>query len=191
MSEIDELNQALEKARDADQVASACVLYEEILTHDEEEDFASTLLYVQDLNDLGNYGQALATLQRIEDLVPKVLMMSYHWARGTVHEEIGDFSEAEVCYREADKHDNEGRGDYLVQAASMAFRRGEVGRADFLVREALKKDCERDEALSNLGGYLASQRRFVEAKTAFQEVLTIDHENENAREWLIDLEQLI
>jgi tetratricopeptide (TPR) repeat protein len=191
MSEIEELNQALEEARDADQVASACVLYEEILTQDEEEDLASTLLYVQDLNDLGNFHQALATLQRIEDFVPEVLMMSYQWAKGTVHEEMGDYSEAEACYREADKLENEGRGDYLVQAASMAFRCGEVGRAEFLVREALKKECERDEALNNLGGYLASQRRFSEAKAAFEEVLTIDRENENAREWLIDLEQLL
>ena len=164
MSELDELHQALEEARDSDQVASACVLYEEILTLDEEEDVGSTLLYAQDLTDLGNYGQALATLQRVEELVPDAAIASFHWVKGTIHQEMGDYSEAETCYREADQHESEGRGDYLVQAASMAFHRGEIGRAEFLIREALKKDCERDEALGNLGVYLASQRRFAEAK---------------------------
>lgn len=191
MSETDELYDALEEARDCDQVASACVLYEEILTHDEEEDIPSTLLYVQDLTDLGNYGQAFATLQRIEDLMPPPLEASFHWVKGTVHEEMGEYSEAETCYREADKRESENRGDYLIQAASMAFHRGEVARAEYLVREALKKECERDEALGNLGGYLASQRRFAEACDAFKQVLEIDPENENAREWLLDLDHLV
>jgi len=44
MSEIDELYEALEEARDADQVASACVIYEEILIQEEVENVASTLL---------------------------------------------------------------------------------------------------------------------------------------------------
>ena len=62
MSEIDELYEALEEARDADQVASACVIYEEILIQEEVENVASTLLYVTDLIDFGNYAQAQATL---------------------------------------------------------------------------------------------------------------------------------
>ncbi len=191
MPEIDELYEALEEARDADQVASACVLYEEILTHDDEEEIPSTLLYVQDLTDLGNYGQAFATLQRIEDLVPQPIEATFHWVKGTVHQEMGDFAEAEACYREADKRETENRGDYLVQAAGMAFHRGEPARAEYLVREALKKECERDEALGNLATYLASQRRFPEARDAFQEVLEIDPENEIAREWLLDLDHLV
>ncbi|MGD1979118.1 MAG: tetratricopeptide repeat protein [Akkermansiaceae bacterium] len=191
MPEIDELYEALEEAREADQVASACVLYEEILTNDEEEDLASTLLYAHDLIDLGNYGQALATLQRIEDLVPESGLASFYWARGTAFEETGDLAQAERCYREAAEKDRENRGGYLIQAAGMAFRQGEPAKAEYLVREALKADCERDEAYGNLGYYLACQRRFSEARTAFEEVLRIDPENENAREWLMDLEHLV
>lgn len=191
MSETNELYEALQEAREADQVASACVLYEEILTQDEEEDLPSTLLYVQDLTDLGNYGQALATLQRIDDLIPSSFEATHHWVKGTVHQEMGDYAEAEACYREADKCQGESRGDYLIQAASMAFHCGESARAEYLVREALKKECERDEALGNLGAYLASQRRFPEARDTFQQVLEIDPENENAREWLLDLDHLL
>lgn len=191
MAEIDELYEALEEARDADQVASACVLYEEILTQDDEEDVSSTLLYAQDLTDLGNYAQALATLARIEELIPASGMASFQWVKGTVFEETGRFAEAESCFREADQHDPQKRGDYLVQAASMAFRQGEPGRAEFLVREALKKECECKEALANLGASLASQRRYAEAKVTFEEVIALDPKNENAREWLLDLDALV
>jgi tetratricopeptide (TPR) repeat protein len=76
-------------------------------------------------------------------------------------------------------------------AANMAFHQGEPAKAEYLVREGLKYQCERDEAYSSLGGYLASQRRFPEAKSAFEEVLKIDPENEHATEWIEDLEQLL
>jgi Tfp pilus assembly protein PilF len=73
----------------------------------------------------------------------------------------------------------------------MAFHRGEAAKAEYLVREALKYQCDRDEAYGNLGGYLASQRRFTEACAAFREVLKIDSENDHANEWIEDLEQVV
>lgn len=190
MSEIDELFEALEEAREADQVASACVIYEEILTLDDVEDAAQTLLYIRDLVDLGNFGQAEATLDRVFELVDQENQHFWYWTKGTFCEETGDFAEAESSFRKAHKCSSQ-RGDYLVQAASMAFRQGESAKAEYLVREALKLPCEKDEALSNLGGYLASQRRFEEARATFQEVLAIDARNEHAHEWLEDLGQLL
>ena len=55
MSEIEELYEVLEEAREADQVASACVIYEEILTQEDVENVMSTLLYATDLIDFGNF----------------------------------------------------------------------------------------------------------------------------------------
>ena len=190
MSEIEELYEALEEAREADQVASACVIYEEILTLEDVENVASSLNYAADLIDFGNYAQAEATLSRLgelcqDDEAEELLLFVF----ATLHEKRGEFAEAEKFYRQAHEK-NTVRGDYLVLAASMAFHRGEAGKAEFLVREALKYQCERDEALSNLGGYLASQRRFREAKAAYEEVLKIDPKDEHALEWVEDLEQL-
>lgn len=190
MSEIEELYEALEEARDADQVASACVIYEEILTLEDTENIISTLLYATDLIDFGNYTQAEATLNRVSELCENddaSELLLYNFA--TLHEKRGEFAEAEKYYRQAYEKDTT-RGDLLVMAAGMAFHRGEAAKAEYLVREALKSQCDRDEAYGNLGGYLASQRRFAEAITAYEEVLKIDPGNEHAREWIEDLEQL-
>lgn len=190
MSETEELYEALEEAREADQVASACVIYEEILTLEDVENVFSTLLYATDLIDFGNFAQAEATLHRVSELCDddesKELLL---FNLATLHEKRGEFAEAEKYYRQAHER-NTTRGELLVMAANMAFHRGEAGKAEYLVREALKYQCDRDEAYSNLGGYLASQRRFSEACEAFQEVLKVDPANEHAREWLEDLKQL-
>lgn len=190
MSEIEELYEALEEAREADQVASACVIYEEILTLEDVENVFSTLLYATDLIDFGNFAQAEATLHRVSELCDddesKELLL---FNLATLHEKRGEFSEAEKCYRQAHEK-NTTRGELLVMAANMAFHRGEAAKAEYLVREALKYQCDRDEAYSNLGGYLASQRRFSEAREAFEEVLKIDPGSDHAKEWIEDLEQL-
>ncbi len=191
MSEIEELYEALEEARDADQVASACVIYEEILTQEDVENILSTLLYATDLIDFGNFAQAESTLHRVSELcddseAQELLLFNL----ATLHEKRGEFSSAEKHYRLAHEQ-NTTRGELLLLAANMAFHQGEAGKAEYLVREGLKYQCDRDEAYSSLGGYLASQRRFAEAKAAFEEVLKIDSENEHAYEWIEDLDQLL
>lgn len=191
MSEIDELYEALEEAREADQVASACVIYEELLMNEEVENVFSTLLYVTDLIDLGNYAQAEATLNRIEELCEADDARELHcFNRATLHEKRGELAEAEKYYRQAHEY-NTSRGELLLMAAEMAFHRGEVGRAEFLARESLKFQGDKAEAYGTLGAYLASQRRFAEARTMFAEVLALDPDNEHAREWLLDLEPLL
>jgi Flp pilus assembly protein TadD len=191
MTEIEELYEALEEAREADQVASACVIYEEILTQEDVENVFATLLYATDLIDFGNFTQAEATLNRVTELCEddestELLLFN----KATLHEKRGEFAEAEKCYRQAHEK-NTTRGELLIMAANMAFHRSEPAKAEYLVREAFKFQCERDEAYSNLGGYLASQRRFSEAREAFLEVLKIDPKNEHAQEWLEDLEQVV
>ncbi|YCM44871.1 tetratricopeptide repeat protein [Verrucomicrobiaceae bacterium 227] len=190
MSEIEELYEELEEAQELDQVASACILYEEILTLEDEENVQATLLYVTDLIDLGNTGQAEATLLRIEELCEGDVESDWHAAFGQLNHYRGRYEDAEKNYRAAHELRTD-RGDYLVLAAASAFQRGEAAKAEYLVREALKYQCEQDEAYSNLGTYLASQRRFEEAAGCFREVLKIDSGHEFAREWLADLEQVI
>jgi len=190
MSEIEELYEELEEAQEQDQVASACILYEEILTLEDEENIPATLLYVADLIDLGNVGQAEATLLRIEELCEGDLEADWHAGFGQLNHHRGRFEEAEKNYRLAHELRTD-RGDYLILAAASAFQRGEAAKAEYLVREALKYQCEQDEAYTNLGTYLAGQRRFEEAAGAFRKVLELDLGNEFASEWLADLEQVI
>lgn len=190
MSEIEDLYEELEEAQERDQVASACLLYEEILTLEDEENVLATLLYVADLIDLGNISQAEATLLRIEELCEGELASDWHAARGQLNHHRGRYEDSEKDYRAAHELRTD-RGDYLILAAASAFQRGEAGKAEYLVREALKYQCEKEEAYTNLGTYLASQRRFEEAGDCFQKVLKLDAENEFAREWLEDLELVI
>ena len=190
MSEIEELYDALEAAQENDQVASACVLYETILTLEDEENVSATLLYVADLIDLGNPGQAEATLLRVEELCEGELESEWHAAFGHLNHHRGRFEEAERNYRMAHELRTD-RGDFLLLAAGSAFQRGEAAKAEYLVREALKYQCEQAEAFTNLGTYLASQRRFEEARESFKKALKLDRDNEFAHEWLADLDQVI
>ncbi len=191
MSEIEELYEVLEEARDTDQVASACVIYEEILTQEDVENVMSTLLYTTDLIDLGNFAQAEATLLRVTDLCDEAESKELLFFNvATLHEKKGELRDAEKYYRLAHEQ-NTTRGELLLMAANMAFHQGEPAKAEYLVREGLKYQCEQAEAHSSLGFYLASQRRFPEAKTAFQEVLKIDPGNEYAIEWIEDLNPLL
>jgi tetratricopeptide (TPR) repeat protein len=191
MSEIEELYQVLEEAREADQVASACVIYEEILIQEDVENVMSTLLYVTDLIDFGNFAQAEATLLRVTELCDEVESQELLFFNlATLHEKKGEFRDAEKYYRLAHEQ-NTTRGELLLIAANMAFHQGEPAKAEYLVREGLKYQCAQDEAYSSLGFYLASQRRFSEAKTAFDKVLEIDPENEYATEWIEDLNPLL
>ncbi|MBT4799312.1 tetratricopeptide repeat protein [bacterium] len=191
MSEIEELYEVLEEAREADQVASACVIYEEILTQEDVENVMSTLLYATDLIDFGNFAQAEATLLRVTDLCDEAESQELLFFNlATLYEKKGELRDAEKHYRLAHEQ-NTTRGELLLMAANMAFHQGEPAKAEYLVREGLKYQCAQDEAYSSLGFYLASQRRFPEAKTAFQEVLKIDPENEYAIEWIEDLNPLL
>jgi len=141
MSEIEELYEALEEAREADQVASACLIYEEILTQEDVENVFSTLLYATDLIDFGNFAQAEATLERVgelcEDDEAKELLL---FNKATLCEKLGRFEEAEKYYRDAHEK-NTTRGELLVMAGNMAFHCNESAKAEYLVREALKYQC--------------------------------------------------
>lgn len=188
MTEIDELYEALEEARENDAVASACVIYEAILTEEEEENVPSTLLYVNDLVDLGDLARAEACLVRVEELCESVEERElFAYQQGNLAERRGQLEEAEKWYRAAFERNPE-RADYLLMAAEVVFHRGEAAKAEHLVREALKGEVDREQAWCQLGAYLASMRRFAEAIEVFERVLAEDPDHEHASEWLDDLQ---
>ena len=67
MSEIEELYEVLEEAREADQVASACVIYEEILTQEDVENVKvehntyNMNIWLQIFGYFANYGKLTNT----------------------------------------------------------------------------------------------------------------------------------
>ncbi len=192
-AELEALYEALEEAQGNDQVASACFIYENILTIEETENIGATLLYVTDLIDLGNIGQAEATLVRIEELCEDNEagdLCMWHSVSADLHAHVGRYEEAIAAYRKAHELDTS-RGDLLALAANAAFQTGEAGKAEYLIREALKFPCEQSEVQAALGTYLAAQRRFQEATDAFKKALSLDAENTFAAEWIEDLEQLV
>lgn len=192
MSSINDLLELLEDAEERDQLATARHLYEQILVEDEaDENLAATLLYVANLVDLGDLNHAEATLSRIEEDLPDDLKATFHSQRGDLHSHRGSYAEAEKEYRAADKIDSN-EGEYLVFAAQAAFQQGEIGRAEYLIREAIAIGGEvLDEAYGNLAGYLVAQQRYQEAKICYEKVVSLDPENDHAQEWIEDLNRVL
>ena len=80
----------------------------------------------------------------------------------------------------------------LIYAGAVAFRQGELDRAEGYLRRAImcSEGCI-DEAYFNLGGCLLSRKRYEEARECYAEALSIDPEDEKARAWLEDVERVI
>jgi len=192
MSSINELIEQLESAEELDQLATARFLYEKILVEDEaDENYAATLMYVANLVDLGDLNHAEATLARIEEDIPGDLRAAFLSQRGDLQSHRGNYPDAEKDYREANKIDSN-EGEYLVFAAQAAFQQGEVARAEYLIREAIAVGGEvLDEAYGNLAGYLVAQQRYQEAKLCYEKVLSLDSQNDHAREWISDLDRVL
>ena len=192
MSSINDLLELLDDAEELDQLATARHLYEKILVKDEaDENYAATLMYVANLVDLGDLNHAEATLARIEEEIPEDLSAAFLSQRGDLQSHRGNYAEAEKDYREANKIDSN-EGEYLVFAAQAAFQQGEVARAEYLIREAIAIGGEvLDEAYGNLAGYLVAQKRYQEAKVCYEKVVSLDTDNDHAREWIEDLNKVL
>lgn len=81
---------------------------------------------------------------------------------------------------------------YLIYAASAAFRRGDIERAESLARQATGcTDGSIDEAWFNLGGYLLSAKRYSEAADCYRRALEIDPDYDIAHERLRDVELIL
>lgn len=177
----------LGEAEDADQEAYVRFLCEEILAA--HPDHALTLVrYARVLISFAQYEKAAEALDRAEALImPERL----HWVlgqRGHLLAHTGDFDLAEAEYLDAHQLEPE-QASYLIYAGSVAFRRGDLRRAEELARQATQcRDGCIDEAYFNLGGYLLSQQRYAEARECYVRAIEIDPDYEIARERLDDVD---
>ena len=181
---------ALNDADDAGHVALARIISEEIL--DQSPDHGPTLiLYAGFLLDLGLYEDAARVLDRAEAVVPKKILHLVLAQRGHRLECMGDFSRSEELHLEAHALDPDD-ATYLIYAGSVAFKRGDIHRAEELARKAAScsEGCI-DEALFNLGGYLLAQKRYDEARDCYLRALEIDPDYSIARKRLADVERAI
>ncbi len=190
MASRDELYEALSLAEENDQLATARVLYEEIL-QDDPENGALQILHAANLIELGDLATAEEVLGSAGDLLEEdEIRPGYLVQRGNLARERGALEEAEAHFREAHKLNKED-GDPLILAASVASARGELAKAEYLVREAAKLPETAEEGYFQLGNILVSQQRYEEAYETFSKVLELAPGNELAEEWQEDLAQVL
>ncbi|HWL51685.1 MAG TPA: tetratricopeptide repeat protein [Chthoniobacteraceae bacterium] len=190
MSPTQELIEALTRADEAGHVAYTRQLCEKILA--QWPDHGPTLLrHASALIDLALYDEAAAVLERAASVVPTGQLRLVFAGRGHRLKQMGNFAAAEEEYLKAHQLDPD-NATYLVYAGSAAFCRGDLSRAEALVRKAL--DCSEgslDEAYFNLGGYLLAQKRFAEARDCYLRALEIDPQYLIAKTRLADVELAI
>lgn len=185
-----ELLDELREADEAGQTAYTRDLCETVLG--KWPDHSPTLIrYARALIELAMYDEAASVLDRAEAVVPEEKKHLVFAQRGHRLEHMGDFSGAEEQHLEAHARDPDD-ATYLIYAGSVAFRRGDIHRAEQLMRQAL--ECSEgclDEAHFNLGGHLLAQRRYTEARDCYLRALEIDPNYSIAKKRLADVELVI
>lgn len=188
MPDSDELLELLQDAEDRDQLATARVLYEAILDQ-ETDQVALQVLYAANLIELGDLTTAEQVISQIDEIEEQETQAGLLTQKANLARARADFSTAESFYREAHKLADDG-GENLLNAAVMASQRGELAKAEYLLREGIKIESEfQSDAWFNLGGNLIAQQRYDEARKCYDAVLVIDPQHDLASEWLEDLDQ--
>jgi tetratricopeptide (TPR) repeat protein len=103
---------------------------------------------------------------------------------------MGAYAEAESLFLAAHELDPSD-ATYLIYAFSAASARGDLSRAEELIRRAL--ECQEgclDEAYFNLGGCLLRKKQYEEARRCYVQALEIDPDYEIAKKRLADLDAL-
>ena len=180
----------LRDADDSNLIGLSRYLCERILESDPNNPQILTN-YARHEISLGQYKAAKEALDRAEKNVSPEKLKFIYAQRGHLLENMGKFIEAEQLFLKA--HDlDQTDATFLIFAASAAFREGEIERAEIHARKAtLCKEGSIDEAFFNLGGYLLSQRKYVEAKECYKKVLKIDPNYEFAKERLEDVSNIL
>jgi tetratricopeptide (TPR) repeat protein len=181
---------AVRAADEKDQIGYTRYLCERFLTH--HPDHVPTLIrYACNLISLAQYDAAEAALDRAQSRVSVKHLHLVLSQRGNLLEAKGDFLNAERLFIEA-HHLDPSYAAYLIYAGAVAFRRGDVDRAQKLASKAT--DCSEgcvDEAWFNLGGYLLAAKRYHDAEDCYRKALEIDPDYQIARQRLEDVELII
>jgi tetratricopeptide (TPR) repeat protein len=180
----------MQLADERDQVGYTRHLCERYLEN--HPDHVPTLIrYACNLIALAQYSAAQAALDHAQPIAPKERLHLVIAQRGHLLQAQGDFLGAEELFMQAHELDPND-ATYLIYAGSVAFRRGDISRAEALARQATAcSDGCIDEAWFNLGGYLLSARRYGEAAECYRRALDIDPDYDIARERLSDVELIL
>lgn len=159
---------------------------------EDHPDHGPTLIrYASSLISLAQYDAAEAALDLAQSKVPAKYLHLVLAQRGHLLEAKGDFPNAERLFMEAHRLDPID-ANYLIYAAAVAFRRGDIDSAQKLASQAT--DCTDgciDEAWFNLGGHFLSDKRYRDAADCYRKALEIDPDYQIARERLEDVELII
>jgi len=190
MPSDDPLYQALKSADENNQIGYARYLCE-LYLKDHANHVPILIRYACNLISLAQYPAAHAALEHAQSLVSQQQLHIVLAQRGHLLEAQGHFHAAEEMFMQAHNLDPDD-ATYLIYAGSVAFRRGDIDRAQKLAGQAT--DCSHgciDEAWFNLGGYLVSAKRYHDAADCYRRALEIDPEYEIARDRLKDVELII
>jgi len=181
---------ALAAADEKDQIGFTLYLCERLLK--DHPDHVPTLIrYACNLIAVAQYDSAEAALDRAQSVVPPKRLHLVLAQRGHLLEAKGDYSNAEGLFMEAHRLDPTD-ATYLIYAGSVAFRSGNIDRAQKLASRAT--DCSEgciEEAWFNLGGYLLSDKRYQDAADCYRKALEIDPHYDIAKQRLEDVELII
>jgi len=180
----------LTEADEAEQVAFTRHLCEKVLS-DWPDHGATLIRYACCLIELALYDDAAKVLDHAEAVVPKERLHLVFAQRGHCLEHMGDYVASERQHLKAHELDPED-ATYLIYAGAVAFRRGDIQRAEELARKAIacSEGCI-DEAYFNLGGYLLAQKRYDEARECYLRALEVDPEYSIAGKRLEDLDRVL
>ena len=190
MMDDESLYRAVQSADESNQIGYARHLCERYL-QDHPDDVATLIRYACNLISLSQYSAARTTLDRAEAIATRDRLPLVIARRGTLLEAQGELLGAEELFIRAHELDPED-ASYLIYAGCVAFRRGDIGRAQALARQATRcADGCIDEAWFNLGGYLLSDKRYREAADCYRRTIAIDPDYSIARERLSDVELIL
>lgn len=190
MTSDESLYQAMRLADEMNQVGYARHLCERYL-QDHPDHVPTLIRYACILISLAQYSAAQAALDHAQPITPKERLHLVIAQRGHLLEAQGNYVGAEELFMKAHALDPDD-ATYLIFAGSVAFRRGDIIRAEALARQATGcSDGCIDEAWFNLGGYLLSAKRYSDAADCYRRALDIDPEYDLARERLNDVELIL
>lgn len=149
------------------------------------------IYYGQALGRLWRYDEARAAFQRARGGSNRGMLVYYAWSfEGQMEKDRGNYSAAQHCFENAIAVYPQSANCYVF-LSSVFFRAGDLDRAEGVLRDALKLDGDKDEALFNLGGILLAQERYPEAVQCYREAIKIDPDYTIAKIRLLDVEHTL
>ena len=139
------------------------------------------------LSNIARYEEAeQALLKAIEYCPPEILWAPYG-AMGHLFKASGDYGRAAEWFRRVIETDPDDAGGYIFLGAVLALQ-GRLAEAEEVHRRATQ--CAGgylDEAFLNLGFVLRAQERFTEAAECFEEAISRDPDDRDAKRALRDV----